>query len=208
MRLEYASKEADPSDIEAGEVYKRVAARRLPHPLIPLDLGLLHAPPVADGYNSFIGALRTKTVIPAALLELSICRVGHLNGAVYEWNVHGPLACKARLSIEQLQGAATLPPFTNKQDRTHKAWESSLLTRVQQAVLKYTDEVTMRVTDSDEVFREVRQALGSDRQVVELTATIDGYNCVSRNLVALDIGEHSASRMKSARRNWPLSVLW
>jgi len=88
MRLQYASREPDPSDIETVEVYQRITARCLPRPLIPLDLTLLHAPPVAYGYNNFIGALRTKTVITPSLLELSICRIDHLNGAVYEWNIH------------------------------------------------------------------------------------------------------------------------
>ncbi|EAU32642.1 conserved hypothetical protein [Aspergillus terreus NIH2624] len=198
MRLQYAPREPDPSNIETVEVYQRITARRLPRPLIPLDLTLLHAPPVADGYNSFIGALRTKTVIAPSLLELSICRVGRLNGAVYEWNIHGPLALKAGVSVQQLHEASTLPPFTDKDDEAQKAWKDTSLTRTQQIVLQYTDEVTMSVAVSDDVFQELRQVLGSDGEVVELTTTVAGYNCVSRILVALDVGEHSTSRMKSA----------
>ncbi|RJE25684.1 4-carboxymuconolactone decarboxylase [Aspergillus sclerotialis] len=197
MRLQYASREPDPSNIEAVEVYQRIEARRWPRPLIPLDLTLLHAPPVADGYNSFIGALRTKTVIAPSLLELSICRIGHLNGAVYEWNIHGPLALNAGVSVQQLHEIATLPPFTDKRDNAQKAWKDTHLTKIQRVVLRYTDEATMSVAVSDEVFRELRQVLPSDREVVELTATIAGYNCVSRILVALHVGEHSTSRMKS-----------
>ncbi|KAL5363247.1 AhpD-like protein [Aspergillus floccosus] len=198
MRLQYASKEPDPSDTETVEVYQRITARRLPRPLIPLDLTLLHAPPVADGYNSFIGALRTKTVIAPSLLELSICRVGRLNGAIYEWNIHGPLALKAGVSVQQLHEAGTLPPFTDKREDAQKSWKDTPLTKTQQVVLQYTDVVTKSVAVSDELFQELRQIVVSDREVVELTATIAGYNCVSRILVALDVGEHSTSRMKSA----------
>jgi alkylhydroperoxidase family enzyme len=75
--------------------------------LIPLDLTLLHAPPLADGYNSFVGALRTKTIIDSSLLELSISRVAVLNQAVYEWNIHAPLAIKAGIQHAELNEAQT-----------------------------------------------------------------------------------------------------
>jgi alkylhydroperoxidase family enzyme len=151
---------------------------------------------VADGYNSFIGSLRTKTNISPDILELSICRVGVLNKAVYEWNIHGPLALKAGVSVNELSDVATLPTFTDE-DHSREAWARSVLTRTQRAVVKYTDEMTVRVAVTDEVFQELQEVLPSDRAIVELTATIAGYNCVSRFLVALDVGEHNDGDMKS-----------
>ncbi|OGM46858.1 hypothetical protein ABOM_005036 [Aspergillus bombycis] len=92
MRLPYAPQSPEGLSADTQEIYSRIAARRTPRPLIPLDLTLLHAPQVADGYNSFVGALRSKTILHADFLELSISRIAVLNKAVYEWNIHAPLA--------------------------------------------------------------------------------------------------------------------
>lgn len=197
MRLPYAPTTPHPTDDEAIQIYQRISARRLPRPLVPLDLALLHAPPVADGYNSFIGSLRTKTSIAPDILEISVCRIGVLNKAVYEWNIHGPLALKAGVSVNELNDVATLPAFTDGGEHSRQAWTRSVLKRAQQTVIKYTDEMTTRVAVSDEVFQELHEVLPSHREVVELTTTIAGYNCVSRFLVALNVGEHNEGEMKS-----------
>lgn len=55
-------------------------------------------------------------------------------------------------------------------------------------VLAYTDAMTRVVAVEGALFERVRVLLG-DRGVVELTAAVAGYNCVSRFLVALDVGE-------------------
>lgn len=89
MRLPYAPPTAQSPEDE--EIYTRIAARRHPRPLIPLDLTLLHAPPLANGYNSFVGAIRSSTVLDQGLLELAISRVAILTNAVYEWNAHARL---------------------------------------------------------------------------------------------------------------------
>jgi alkylhydroperoxidase family enzyme len=64
----------------------------------------------------------------------------------------------------------------------------SLLSAEQRAVLRYTDAMTRTVTVSNEVFGELK-GFFSDQEVVEITATVAAYNCVSRFLVALDVGE-------------------
>ena len=48
--------------------------------------------------------------------------------------------------------------------------------------------MTKDVRVPDEVF-DVLKAEFSDKEVVEITATVAAYNCVSRFLVALDVGE-------------------
>lgn len=50
--------------------------------------------------------------------------------------------------------------------------------------------MTRDVRVSDALFSRVR-AHFDDRQVVELTTVIAAYNCVSRFLVALDVGERN-----------------
>lgn len=199
MRLPYAPSTADNQTLEVQDIYARIAARRLPRPLIPLDLTLLHAPPVADGYNSFVGALRTKTVIDAGLLELSISRVAILNQAVYEWNIHAPLALKAGIKPAELNEVQKLPSYaelSNVED-VWKAWQGTCLDVRQRAVVAYTDEMTQNVAVKDETFKLLRDVEFSDREILELTTTIAGYNCVSRILVSLDVGENNGKEMKS-----------
>lgn len=58
-------------------------------------------------------------------------------------------------------------------------------------LLAYTDAMTLDVQVPDAVFAELKK-LFSEREVVEITATIAAYNCVSRFLVALDVGERNA----------------
>jgi alkylhydroperoxidase family enzyme len=56
------------------------------------------------------------------------------------------------------------------------------------AVIAYTDAMTLDVRVPDAVFERLRKSFG-EREVVEITATVAAYNCVSRFLVALDVGE-------------------
>lgn len=226
MRLPYApstppegeTPEASKETQETAEIYTRISTRRHPRPLIPLDLTLLHSPPVADGWNSFLGAIRSRTVLDKGLLELAVCRVAVLNGAVYEWNAHAPLALKGGVEGRQLQDvrgvACTCPSSASaltsnqsrgeSQGRTGTETESgeddvlgkTSLTAPQKAVLLYTDAMTRNITVPDPLFERLKTEGFTDREIVELTATIAGYNCVSRFLVALDVGENNDKEMK------------
>ena len=62
------------------------------------------------------------------------------------------------------------------------------LSEVQWAVVAYTDAMTKEVHVPDEIFAKLKRWFG-EQEIVEITATIAAYNCVSRFLVALDIGE-------------------
>ena len=191
MRVPYAPSE--PPNEEARPIYERIAERRKPRPLIPLDLALLHNPAVADGWNSFIGAIRTKTSLPDTLKELAISRVAVLNHAVHEWDVHAGIARKAGVSKEVLQSLLDLP--VTKHGMVKKEGLAGFSSE-EYAVMVYTDQMTVGVQVEDEVADMVKQALG-DTMVVELTATIAAYNAVSRFLVALDVGECNGRAMKS-----------
>lgn len=194
MRIPYAPKE--PPTSEDAPIYERIAARRAPRPLIPLDLALLHNTAVADGWNSFIGAIRTKTTVSAAIKELAISRVAVLNHAVHEWDVHAQLALKAGISKTGLETAFTAPVTDiNVHKERLVGKEGGGLTADQWAVLAYTDQMTRGVEVDDAVMENLKQYLG-DKEVVELTATVAAYNCVSRFLVALDVGECNGREMK------------
>lgn len=87
----------------------------------------------------------------------------------------------------------------SKLQRKASAPGRSHLTARQQAVLAYTDAMTEFVTVSDNVFQQLVNAELSNREIVEPTTTVAGYNCVSRILVALDVGENNFSRDEECR---------
>ncbi|CAO2653833.1 Nn.00g105660.m01.CDS01 [Neocucurbitaria sp. VM-36] len=191
MRVPYAPSE--PPTEEARPIYERIAERRKPRPLIPLDLALLHNPAVADGWNSFIGAIRTKTSVPEGLKEVAISRVAVLNSAVHEWDIHAALAVKAGISKDAMQLVFDLP--VTKNGLVEREGLQGF-TGEEYAVLCYTDQMTIGVQVEEAVAAKLSEFL-SDKQVVELTATIAAYNCVSRFLVALDVGESNGKGMKA-----------
>jgi alkylhydroperoxidase family enzyme len=169
MRVPYAPRE--PPTEEAKPVYERIAARRNPRPLIPLDLALLHNPAVADG--------------------LAISRIAALKKAVHEWDVHAAIALKAGVSKETMELVFSTPFTGRGSERT----QVTGLKEDEAAVLAYTDQMTVGVHVEEGVVEKLKQIM-NDTQVVELTATIAAYNCVSRFLVALDVGECNGRDMK------------
>ncbi|PQE25510.1 hypothetical protein CJF30_00000195 [Rutstroemia sp. NJR-2017a BBW] len=196
MRLPYIDPNTSPTfsedQTEARAILDRVSARRAPRPLQPLDLTLLHSPPVADGWNSFLGAVRTKTSLSDDIREIAICRVAICNGAWYEWGHHAPLAKAGGVTDEGME--------ILKMDKCEKG-KGDGLSEKQWVTVRFTDEMTRNVKVPDEVFDELRKWF-DEKEIVELTATVSGgfifarkiyfglpvaaYNCVSRFLVALD----------------------
>ncbi|KAI0012705.1 AhpD-like protein [Xylariaceae sp. FL0662B] len=192
MRIRYTPSPPTPASPAEAEIIARIAARRAPRPLQPLDLALLHAPAVADGWNGFLGAIRTGTgAVPAAARELAICRVAVVNGAWYEWGHHAPLALAAgvghaALALVRRSGGEDLVDSVGEEERVAAGLDDRLW-----AVLRYADQMTRRVRVEDKVFEALRRACASEREVVEVTAIVAAYNCVSRFLVALDVGERN-----------------
>ncbi|KAH9878026.1 hypothetical protein J1614_003243 [Plenodomus biglobosus] len=182
MRLDYISDPPNFQNPEDQAVVERVLQRRGEKGLIALDRTLLHSPPVADGWNAFLGAIRTKTSLPTSIRETAICRVAVLNQAWYEWESHSPILGSAP-GITNPQVSAVLHSPPHHPDTT-------TLDAAHAAVLAYTDAMTLNVRVSDAVFAQLKQEF-SDKEVVEITATIASYNCVSRFLVALDVGERN-----------------
>ncbi|KAH6682600.1 AhpD-like protein [Halenospora varia] len=186
MRLPYVNPESSTfSSEDNAAILSRVQARRAPRPLQPLDLTLLHSPNVADGWNSFLGAVRTKTSLADDVREIAICRVAVINEAWYEWGHHAPLAKAGGVSDEGIKvlGDKGLGGDAGK----------GVLSEKQMSVVRFTDEMTSNVKVPDEVFAELKKHF-SEQEVVEITATVAAYNCVSRFLVALDVGEKNSTK--------------
>lgn len=181
MRLSYVPDPPENLSPSEEEIVQRVLTRRGDRGLIPLDRTLLHSPPVADGWNSLLGAIRSKSSLPTDLREMAICRVALINAAWYEWTHHAPLLLKAEgFTEEMLTVVRRLDQAGGKGPLTDKQW----------VVLRYSDAMTSDVRVEDGLFDELRSVAGfTEKEIVELTATVATYNCVSRFLVALDVGE-------------------
>lgn len=139
---------------------------------------LLNAPPVAEGWLALFTAIRQQCTLRGDYRELVILRVALLNGASYEYQVHVPFALREGVTQAQL-------------DALDRWQDSTALTPAQRAVLAYTDAMTRDIHVPDAVFETLRGHF-NQREIVELTATIGGYNLVSRFLEALAVDPESA----------------
>jgi AhpD family alkylhydroperoxidase len=141
--------------------------------VLNLYRALLNSPKVAEGWLHLFTAIRQQAELPGQDRELAILLIAVINGADYEYQAHVPFGLKAGLTQEQIDD---LP-----------AWrESARYAAKQRAVLDYTECMTRHVHVPDEVFALVQPHF-DPRQLVELTATIAGYNLVSRFLEAMRI---------------------
>jgi AhpD family alkylhydroperoxidase len=134
---------------------------------------LLHSPPVAEGWLALFTAIRQRATLPDRYRELATLRVAVLNRADYEFEAHVPFARAAGVTDAQIEALEADS-------------EPDGLTEVDRAVLAYTDAMTRQVQVPEEVFARLRPHF-DERQLVELTVTIGGYNLVSRFLEALRV---------------------
>lgn len=134
---------------------------------------LLHAPPLAEAWLQFFTVIRQQCSLASHHRELAILLIAKLNGAQYEFEQHVPFALDAGITREQIDALSQ--------------WRSARVFKdAQRAVLDYTETMTRSVQVPDHVYEAMR-AQFSEREVVELTATIGGYNMVSRFLEAMQI---------------------
>ena len=139
---------------------------------------LLHSPAVADGWLTFLTAVRQQTRVPAPLRELVIMRIAILNRAPYEADQHAPIALREGVTSEQIAALDT--------------WASSdRFDACERSVLALTDAMTREVQVPAACLEAVRRHL-EDGVVVELVATVAAYNMVSRFLEALAIHSDDA----------------
>lgn len=184
MHIPYAPSEP-PTDAseDTKAIYSRIAERRKPRPLIPLDLALLHNPAIADGYNSLLGAIRTKSSFKLELAELAICYIAVLNTATYEWTAHAPIYLKAGGERKKLE-------LVLKGDVKNDA----LFSEEERDVLTFTEQSTKNIKIEDALFDRLKGRY-TDQQVMELNITVAGYNMVSRFLVGLNVTESNGKEM-------------
>lgn len=143
----------------------------------PLYQVLLNSPPICEGWEAMLSAVRNRNSLPARLRELVILRVAILNRAPYEFEAHVPHAL-----------AAGVAPGTLQALRGHPApAEIPGLAPGEAEALAYTDAMTRDIDVPDAVFEPLR-AHFTEQGLLDLTATAAAYNMVSRLLVALRVG--------------------
>ena len=168
-RLPFLDDAAHP---ELKPVADRIRAQR-GGKLLALYRVLLHSPKVADAWLQFFTVIRQQCGLDDRHRELAIMLIAKLNGAPYEFEQHIPFALRAGLTQEQLGQI--------------EGWKNSKLFGARdKAVLAYTESMTRQVKVPDDVFAAVRAEFDG-KTLVELTATIGGYNMVSRFLEAMQI---------------------
>lgn len=165
-RIPYAKESSDP--VLAARIREQRGGK-----MLNLYRMLMNSPPVADGWLHLLTAIRQQTEVPADIRELAILRVAVINGAQYEFQVHVPFAMREGVSAAQIEALRQSPV-------------PAVFDARQQAALAYTDEMTRNVHVEDAVFDALRPYF-TERQLVELTATIASYNLVSRFLEALGV---------------------
>lgn len=178
MRIPYTSN--PPTHLTDAEqpILSRVLERRGPRGLIPLDLALLHAPRIADGWNSLLGAVRTQSSLPPSIRELAICRVALINRAWFEWDAHLPLLAASEGWNEEKTAVV----------KDEHPGVRGALTEQEWVVLRYADVMTRSVEVEGWLFDQLKERF-DEKEIVEITATVASYNMVSRFLVALNVGE-------------------
>jgi len=141
--------------------------------LLNLDRMLLHSAPVARGWNGYMGAIRTGCALAGDLRELVILQVAVLNRAPYEFAQHVPVALADGLAQRKIDALVD--------------WRTaSVYSERERDVLAYAEAMTLNVQVDEAIFKAVRRHF-SDRELVELTATVASYNMVSRFLEALGV---------------------
>lgn len=162
-----------PADLVAA-----IRARRANGQLLNLDRMLLHSPPIARGWNVYMGAIRKDLDISPILRELAICAVAKLNRAEYEWVQHAP---------ELLAAGGTQLQLDALQDIDNAPENATVFSALERLVLNLTEQMCRNIEVRADTMTALRSHL-PDRQVAEIVGVIAAYNMVSRYLVALQIG--------------------
>ncbi len=167
-----------PKDVdEPRDLVAAIRARR-GGTLLNLDRMLLHSPPLAEGWNGFLRAVRTELSVSPKLRELAICAVALLNRADYEYRHHAPVFLRSGGSAAELDALGRM---------RESGIDATAFDAAERAVLALAVEMTRTVDVSAATMASVRDALANDRQVVEMVGVIATYNMVSRFLVALGV---------------------
>jgi 4-carboxymuconolactone decarboxylase len=157
---------------ELADIEKKIIEER--GRVSPLYQTLLNAPEIAQGWEALLTAIRNRNSLQPAIREMIILRVAVLNRANYEFEAHEPHAIKAGVSLEKIAAIreAELPQIFTEQ----AIW-----------IMRLTEVRTKEKQGPDQLFDRIKPMF-TDKELLELVATISAYNMVSRLLSALHVG--------------------
>ncbi|MGC6392256.1 MAG: carboxymuconolactone decarboxylase family protein [Alphaproteobacteria bacterium] len=161
---------------EPAELCAAIRARR-GGSLMKLDRMLLHSPVVAEGWNIYMGNLRTKLTLNPQLRELAMCVVAVINKADYEYEAHAPIYVAEGAS--QAQADALLKAGSD-------AFDASLFNDLERDAVALVVAMTRDIVVPENLKSRLLSQIGSGH-LVELIAVTAAYNMVSRFLVATGI---------------------
>ena len=165
------------ADTTRSDVATAIRARRKNGQLLNLDRMLLQSPPVALGWNAYMGAIRTQMQLSPLLRELAICAVAVLNRADYEWTQHVP---------EFLAAGGTEAQLDALKELDVRGQNVAAFSTLERLTLTLTIEMTRDINLSVATKEGLRAQLPV-REIAVLVSVIASYNMVSRYLVALGI---------------------
>ncbi|HUY85523.1 MAG TPA: carboxymuconolactone decarboxylase family protein [Acidimicrobiales bacterium] len=137
---------------------------------------LLKHPKLGKPFNDLLMSLLFEGLLPVKLRELVIMRTGWVTGSEYEWTQH--------FSIAQMLGIDKSDLLSVRQWRSEP--ENSF-TPAERAALRAVDDVAAKGKISEATYVDIRSALGSDAEVIELTMLVSVYAMVSSFLRSLHI---------------------
>ena len=173
-------------DGEGLKVLSKIKDRRGESGLLNLDRMLLHSPPLASGWNEFMGSIRSKTTsVPPNIRELVICYVAILNEAPYEWQQHAPLFSQYDDDPMKLEALKGLSAKEGSEFLTIQEFPLCFLD-FERDVLLFTLQITRSCRCDPQLRFKIIQAT-SMRSFIELTLIISSYNMVSRFLNSTSI---------------------
>jgi len=184
MRLSYTSNPPIFTDSAEKAILDRVLARRGTSGLLPIDQTLLHAPKLADGFNFFFKALRTENSLPPDCREISFCTVSAISECWYEWDIHAPIALENGVTEQGLSSIKSLGLGQHEEELPRLDG----LTDKQSAVVQYATAISKQFRVADVVFAKTAEHFTA-KELVELTLSVSGFNCVTKFVCTLDIGE-------------------
>jgi 4-carboxymuconolactone decarboxylase len=141
----------------------------------------IHSPELAEAWWRLGDMLRSRTVLPTALVELAIIVVGRRWNSDVEFHIHGAAAVKAGLDpavVEAIRLGAP-PPLPPGEER---------------AVYDFARQVQMYGDADDTTYQAILSRWG-ERGVVELTAVIGFYTmvCMALNLHRIPLPEGASA---------------
>jgi alkylhydroperoxidase family enzyme len=175
MRIPHWTSELKP---QPADLVHAIEARR-GGTLLNLDRALLWSEPLARGWNTYIGAVRTQLGVSRPMRELAICTVALITGAQYEYHHHAPDYLAAGGSRAGLDALAAYVRAGGDALPDGLAGDEAL-------VAQYAAQMTRNVAVDDALFAKLKQRFDTT-ELVEITAAIAAYNMVARFLVALGV---------------------